>query len=795
MTSMQYVDWMNAAQQNLTGRDFFPEFEVNAMKAFYEGRSDVDVILNPETGNYQYVGNYNWYEMLNKKTYPMQQYNLSVTGGTKDVRYYLSAGYFNQKGLAKFADENYDRFNVMTNTTFRANSWIEMGLRTTLNITDDLSGPVNNSNDHYMTTVMLGDARPIMPLRHPDGNFAGNVGPNGNFTNLAAVQSQGGHTRQKANDVTTTALIVLTPFAGFKVNADYTYQYHSSIWKRYSRRYLDHLPDGTSSFFSHTNPPRVFYEQWDNRYQSFNLYGTYEMKFGKHEITPVIGFNQEWFSRRRIQTERRELFVNDIPSISLAGGLQTTTDLEEEWAIRGVFFRANYIYDEKYIFEVVSRYDGSSRFPKPDRFAVFPSVSAGWRVSKENFWSPLSDVVNELKIRGSYSSLGNQVTAGFYPYIANFGSEESAYLFGSTPGRLRTFTTPGLVSPHLTWETIVQQGLGVDFEALDKRLFGSFDVYARTTKDMLSRPAEVPAILGVGEPDANIADLRTKGWELLLGWNERVSTDLSYGITFTLWDWSAEITKFQNPAKSIGVNWNPSFYEGMTFGEIWGFVSDGLFKDDTEAAAWTQTGVGSPYAPRAGDMKFKDLDGEAGITRGANTVDNPGDRKIIGNSTPRYSFGLRLTAEWRGFDAAMFFQGVMKRDVWPSNMDMFLNHYGSQWAVPLAIHHDFWREDNQNALFPRPRFNGGAMVGNTGNMANTRFLQNAAYVRLKQLTVGYTVPFRHTDRIGVSKCRVYFSANNLWEAHNMFETFDPEIARVNAYPLFRSFSIGANLTF
>ena len=786
MNSLEYANWMNAARQTQNGRDYYDAFEMQAIQNFFNNPKDnPTVVLNPNTGLYQYVANTDWYKALNKPTYPMSQYSVNIGGGTKDVKYYTSASYFNQKGISKFMDENYDRFNITSDIMYRINHWMEAGMKSMIAISDNLTGGQNNSGTNAVLTTLAGDSRPTMPVYHPDGNFAGDTGgDNGYFTNLAAWQSLGGNSRTKGNDLTLQAKFIIKPFEGFKINTEYAYRYVNSSFKNYKRSYLDFNPAGGSRWFPHTSPNQVSYSESATHYQVFNIYGEYDKKFsGGHEIKLTLGFNQEVSKYRSVSASRTNLISNEVPYISTASGDRTTGDSANEWAIRGVPMRIIYSYKDKYMLTLIGRYDGNSRFPSKDRFAFFPSVSGAWRISKENFWDGIRPVMNDFKIKGGYGTLGNASGVGTYPYIANYGTSEVNYLFAGK--KEMTVTAPNLVSPTLTWETIKQFDLGVETAFIDNRLKASYEYYIKDVVDMLQAGKLLPAVLAVSEPTENAASMRTKGWELSIDWSDALDNGLNYGASFSLWDSKSWITKFDNPTNNLGSN-----YVGQVFGDIWGYTVEGLFKTDEEAAAWNQSAVQniSPY--RAGDIKLADLNGDGVVSRGANTLDDSGDLSVIGNNFARYQFSLRLDSEWKGFDANVFFQGTGKRQVYPSSV-FFYNHYTSEWAVPQKLNTDYWREDNPDAYFPRPRLN----AGNTVNTAQTRFLQNAAFCRLKQLTFGYTLPFKYTDKIAISKCRVYFSANNLWELSKMtFKSFDPEQPQMNAYPFPRSFSFGANIT-
>ena len=786
MNSMEYTQWMNDANTTSNGSNYFDEVTMEHVRAYFNDPvNNLPVFHHPDDSEskWRYCGNTDWYEALNKKSYPMQQYNLSVQGGSETAQYMTSAGMFQQDGISKWTDEDYKRFNILSHVNYKVNDWLQVGLRATMAMVKQKTAANAKDGSSSLSTIIPGDSRPLMPVYHPDGHFSGYCG-DGYFTNLAARLSQGGTGEMRDNSIYATAFAKLTPLEGLEINVDYTYNYDNYSFKNYMREYIDYDANGNpGSIFPHTSPSQVSYSKTESQYDVFNAYATYKKKFNDvHAIEGMIGFNQESMTYKGVGLSRNNLIVNDIPFLNLATGDRTTSDYMNQWAIRGAFFRLFYAYNDKYIVQVNGRYDGSSRFPKDDRFAFFPTFSLAWRLSQEKFWDPLRDVVSDFKIRGSYGALGNQVVSSYYPYIQTYTSGEVNFLFNGE--KQMGVYAPGLVSDQLTWETVKQWDLGFNFTMLDNRLTGEFDYYVRTTEDMLTKSKTLPSILGVTEPQMNAADLQTRGWELALTWNDALDNGFSYSATLSLSDYQAEITKYDNPTKNLSDN----YYEGKKLGEIWGFVTEGLFQSDEEAASYDQSEVVG-YTQYAGDLKFKDLNGDGRVTRGENTVYNSGDLKVIGNETPRYNFGLRGTAAYKGFDFTLFFQGTMKRDVMPASA-FYLSHYTSQWSVPQEMNYDYWREDNTDAFFPRARLNGSAV-----NEKQTRFMLNAAYIRCKQLAIGYTIPKRITDKIKISKLRVYFNADNLFEFSGMPDTFDPELATVNAYPFMRAYSFGANLTF
>lgn len=791
MNSMEYTQWMNDANTTSNGSNYFDDITMEHVRNYYNDPvNNLPVFHHPDdaASKYRYCGNTDWYEALNKKSYPMQQYNISVQGGSETAKYMTSAGMFQQDGISKWTDEDYKRFNVLQHVNYKVNNWLQVGLRATLSMVKMNTGPQNKYGNNSLGATIPGDSRPLMPVYHPDGHFTGYCG-DGYFTNQAAWLSQGGSAEMRNNNMYATAFAKLNPLEGLEINVDYTYNYYNYSFKNHVREYIDYDADGNpGSIFPHTSPNQVSYTKNESQYDVFNAYATYKKKFNKvHALEGMIGFNQENATYKGVGLSRNNLIANDIPFLNLATGDRSTSDYMNQWAIRGAFFRLFYAYDDKYLVQVNGRYDGSSRFPKDDRFAFFPTFSLGWRLSQEKFWKPIAHIVNDFKIRGSYGALGNQVLhqngyASYYPYISTYSTGEVGYLFNSE--KQMGVYAPGLVSDQLTWETVKQWDLGFNISMFDSKLTGEFDYYVRTTEDMLTKSKTLPSILGVSEPQMNAADLRTKGWEVALTWKSSLQNGLAYSATLSLSDYQAEITKYDNPTKNL----SDSYYEGKKLGEIWGFVTEGLFQSDEEASAWDQSKIVG-FTQYAGDIKFADLDGDGKVTRGENTVNNSGDLKVIGNETPRYNFGIRGTAEYKGFDFTLFFQGTMKRDIIPSKT-FYLSHYGSQWSVPQKMNYDYWREDNREAFFPRARFNADAT-----NQNQTRFMLNGAYIRCKQLALGYTIPKYITEKAKISKLRVYFNADNLFEFSGMPDTFDPELATVNAYPFIRSFSFGANLTF
>ncbi|GAA4444768.1 TonB-dependent receptor [Ravibacter arvi] len=785
MDAMERMTYMNEANNRVNGRPYyqFDEYYEAAIRAHYNDPSQPETFQHPNEGPnvYAFSANTNWPKILLRDNYPMQQYNATISGGSDRFDYYTSVGYFKARGITRNFDEKFSRYNVMSNLNYDLAKWMRVGAKISVNASNKHYPPNDNVNNFDENRNMFQVHQwANWPVYLPDGKYASL----GSVPNVVQMHKEGGYRDRDVFDAWMTGLVKLTPIKNVSFNLDYSFNFKDTLEVDYRRRLPMYDRAGLSGYYPYTNPSSVQRTNKNNRYYVFNAYADYANTFAeKHYLKVMVGFNQENASNRLYSARREKLIVETMPFMNLAYGERFANDGQTEYAIRGAFGRLNYSYADKYLLEFNGRYDGSSKFPKRDRFAFFPSISLGWRLDNENFLSGIRNTFNLLKLRGSVGNLGNQNIdgMGYYPYIATYGAGLGGYLL-SGDNQMAVYA-PGLVSPNLTWETVTQKNIGIDFAVLENRLNATFDVYQRDTKDMLTKSVTLPAVLAVGEPRANAADLRTRGFDLTLNWNDQVGK-VRYGVTLLLSDYKARITRFSNPAGLIA-----DHYVGRNIGEIWGLETGGIFQTDEEAAKLDQSQIAGRKR-EAGDLWFVDQNGDGKITRGKQTLDDHGDMKIIGNNTPRYSYGFRGNLSWKGFDLDIFFQGVAKRDMQIAG-NYFVGQYNDEWSVQGKVGTDWWSPTNRDAYFPRPLITGGTDVTTT----QTRYLQNAAYLRLKQLTLGYTIPAIITEKLGMKRMQLYFSGNNMWEATKMIRIADPEQSSAMSYPLNRAFSVGANIGF
>ena len=619
----------------------------------------------------------------------------------------------------------------------------------------------------------------------------------------------------------------LTPIEGMSVNAEFNYRSDHNDTKQYFLQTYMWDVDGNPIANNPDNWPmggvgsRVYNYNIRSNYFNPNIYADYGRTFNEvHNFKIMAGYQSEWYHQDYFNAAR-EGIVNNLPFLNTTSQNPTVGGGADTWTTAGVFGRLNYDYAGRYLIEGNLRYDASSRFRKGSRWTWSPSFSLGWNVAQEEFWSDMIDKVNTLKFRYSWGKLGNQNTNNWYPTYATLGYNSNNYtgwLTGVTQG---TASMPGLIATSLTWEKNRTWDIGFDLGMLNNRLTLTADYYNRKTIDMVGPGPVLPDVLGTSSPNINNLAMTSRGWELTVSWRDRVG-EVTYGITANLYDHTTEIDDYPNPTSNLS-----NYFKGRKLGDIYGFEAIGLARSDEEMnahldamdEAYTIANGHAPANPRqgqsilgtgwqAGDVMYKDIDGDGEITQGDFTNGNSGDYKVIGNSTARYNFGVNLDAQWKGFDIRVFLQGTLKRDYWASGVMMFGATNSGKWqAIGLEPHLDYFRpEDTTDPLGPNvdgyyPR----VMFGGPNNTyTNSLYLQNAAYCRLKNVTVGYTLPMELTRRFYVEKLRVFFSGENLATLTNFTKTGDPELIDAynsqgwgygKVYPLSRVFSFGLNVTF
>ncbi|MEY8686349.1 TonB-dependent receptor [Bacteroides sp. AN502(2024)] len=773
---------------------------------------------------YHYYANTDFWHHLFQENKPLMNHDISISGGTKKMKYFLSGGYNQEEGMIKKNTDKFNKTNFRSKISFDVNDYVNISNNTAFFHSKYTFPNGGGSNWYFDTSQTHGLA--CFPTQNPDGTSIVSHAFNGYrvMNGLLALRDKGKHTSgDRTDDFSTTTELTITPIKGLELKGNFTYNVNNRrIMNRYVPTEYSQYPgeveilDEPSLYMENRLKEETDYEH----YLATNLYATYSGSFlQKHNYKVTAGFNYETKYMKYTSSYGYNLMSETLNDFNLIGEdsegerRMEVKGGQNEYALAGYFGRINYDYAGKYLLELSGRYDGSSRFSSKDRWGFFPSASVGWRLSEESFMAPTKSWLSNLKFRYSYGNLGNQ-QVGYYDYIRTVNINTQSYLFGGKLPSSASISAP--VSGNLTWEVVEHHNLGLDASFLNNRLNFTGEYYIRNTKDMLTAGISLPAVYGTSSPKMNSADMQTKGYELSLGWQDMfklAGKPFAYQINLTFNDYISKITKFNNPEKAFA----KKYYEGMRIGEIWGYHIDGMFATDEEAANYKvdqrrvndiiNSSSGSLKGLHAGDLRFADLDGDDIISTGEDTVDDPGDRRIIGNSEPRYQYGANMAFQWCGFDFSIFFQGIGRMDWYPaSEAELFWGPFNRPYAtfLPKNFLEQCWSEDNPDAYFPRPRayvaFDNLSNQNRELTAANDRYLQNIGYCRLKNLTIGYSLPKQWTQKIGIDLLRVYFSGENLayWSGIKT-DYIDPEQARrggdLKVYPWQKTFTFGINVNF
>jgi len=682
------------------------------------------VIIDPnDPEKWFYAGNYDWYDFFLNDYATTFDNTLSIHGKTENVNYYLSSNYMSEDGLIKIAEDSYNRLNLRSKLEFKVTDWLSLSNNTVL---------LNTSRNKPSQDILYGIYYPV-PVQvpyNPDGTWSDTYGGR----EAARVKEGGTHNEETNGFQSTLALKASFLQDALQIKGDFTYKRQNTS-QAFTRKKIYYSPgpgivrdDGTNN------------SAWDwyfnDRYSVANIYTSYNKTFNKHFIYALAGYNQESRVSQNFWAERAELITDDLPSIELATGEMDVGADYYDWAIRGAFFRFNYIFDSKYIVEMNARYDGSSRFPEENRYGFFPSFSGAWRISEESFMDFSDNVLSNLKFRASWGVLGNQ-QIGPYDYLQKMSTYKIGEILGGT--RPVAVGPPQLVAQNFTWETVETTNFGADIGLFENQLTVEYDYYFRDTKNMLTTGKELPGVLGAAEPTENAADLRTTGWELSIILNKQfmmANDPFILSGRFILSDSRSVITRFDNPTKLLS-----QYYEGYEIGTIWGLENDGYFNNEEEIDAGPDQRWLSPWgrATQVGWSRYVDQNSDGYINDGSYTVDDPGDLKIIGNNSSRYRFGIDLSGNWKGFDLRIFFQGIAKKDFYPQGYFYWGQFYKPYQNTYEHMKDKTWTEENMDAPFPRNT----AWLADVGGKGlareQTQFLMNAGYIRLKNLMLGYTI--------------------------------------------------------
>ncbi|MEI6866522.1 TonB-dependent receptor [Flavicella sp.] len=739
-----------------------------------------------------------WDDIIFNDMSERRKHNLNITGGDEKLNYYISAGAYHEGGLLAVGDESFQRYNLDAKFSTQVNKWLNIELLTKVmkSYSDFPTEVSSNSVAWNKSRVLdlLSKLKPTLPLVDPI--YGSELLQHKYYT---AWDSQRAKTEN--NQLILIPRIIIEPIKDLKFTAQLNYKRNNNLQEVIILSSQVIRPSGLIDQVSQEN---TSYSATlvTNETFSPNIFTTYDKSVGNHNFHGIIGYQSEVYDFHSLSGYTNYLITDSVVSFDTSlSDDQLLSDAISNWSTQSVFSRFRYNYKEKYLFEFSYRRDGSSRFEPDNRWAGFPSYSVGYNIAKEDFW-PFDDI-STFKVRGSYGTLGNQNVPNFL-YLTNIAlnTTGTAYLFD---GEREIYSyTPNLGSENLTWETVKTTDIGFDVNALNNRLGFGFSWYRTDIDGMVAQGVDLPTQLGATAPQTNIGTSRVQGWELEATWKQQLG-DFGYNIRAVLSDYKRTIVDYPNESKSLNM-----YRKGQDLGEIMGLTWDGWFMTDAEAAnhsidqSWV---TGWDYS--AGDTKYKDLNGDNVIDRGDWVEGDTGDFSVIGNSTPRYQYAINLGVNYKNFDFNAFIQGVGKKDVLLSNHIRFRGPASGEFHFNVWEEHlDYFRAEdtasplgaNTDAYFPKPYMNGTGRNNKNYRYNVDRYIQNGAYVRLKSIQIGYTIPRSVTRKYKINKIRIFLTGENLFTISDLM-FFDPEIVTssvagsAQSYPLSKLISTGINLSF
>ena len=738
-----------------------------------------------------FFANTDWLSQVLNKFAPQQNYNVTLSGSLGSSGYMLSYRYFDQKGLTVGSSTGEKRHNVR----FKMDTKLldRVTLSSNLSYTSrKVTSPVNSltSGGGAIYTAMR--IAPNAPVKYTDGTWA----YGGGNTNPVAVLNDGGRSVTSTDEFSLLEVLKVDILKGWDVSATYNLTSSNGLREILKKTITFNNPEDGSSYV-YAQPNTLKNIDIRNLQQTFILQTNFDFTFGKHNLSGVVGMSQEWYKGTSFSASRNNLITEQDPALNLGDASTMSNDASSSrWALRSGFGRISYNYDERYLLEANLRYDLSSRFHKSNRGGWFPSVSAGWRLSEERWMQFAKPVFDNIKIRASWGMLGNQyVGSSEYPYLSvlkSFNSEVSLIGANATTG----YAQSTLANPNLSWEQIKMFDVGLDLAMLGNRLTFSFDWYDKDTEGILLQ-LNYPAQIGAKPSEQNAGKVNNKGWEIDLGWREQRG-DFFYGIGFNLSDVKNKIVDLAGNAPDL------SGYQirmvGYSIDAFYGYVADGLMSpEDFKISDPVNNNYSLPKIPvilgndyQPGDIKYKDISGPDGVPDGRITPEY--DKVVLGSNIPRYTYSIRGDFGWKGIDFSFVIQGVGKCDGY---LEGSARHaFQDMAAYPQKVHLDRYNvvtNPNLNASYPRLTYN----TSFNQSTFSTYWMEDASYMRLKNIQLGYTFPEKWMKKARIDKLRIYLSADNLFTVSKYFYAYDPEtpVSKGGYYPQVKTFVIGLNLNF
>lgn len=751
---------------------------------------NMNVRPNPNADRWEYFDNNNWIKEGMDKYNHQQNHSLSVGGGESKLNYLFTGAYYKRDGVLRFGPDDNTRINLKLNVNAELSKYISLKLTTgyiNTRIRENAFGTEQIINRLYRSRTRQSLYTPAEDTTGQPYNGDLQINPvdiekNGGLDN----RKYGTFTSRLGFQVKNVVPGLTLDVIGWRNQGDYNAQKDSRSITWYGRSF--------ATTRAQVNVPNAISVTKNKSYQNnLQSFLTYKLKLNKHEFTILQGGSYEEFRKDEMNSIGQNISNNDFFSLNYADPLTVRSSQKiETWALASLFGRLNYSFAGKYLLEASYRYDGSSRLAPKHRWDLFPSFSAAWRVSEEDFFKDNVPFVQNFKIRGSWGQLGNGSPLGLYPYMPLLVSGLSNPNNATTPAlvlndvRSQYIYQDTLESPDVTWETVQQSNIGIDLGLLDNRLTITADYYVKKNKDMLAY-LNLPNIIGIGTPAYNVGEMKSWGTELEVKWKDHIG-DIEYRLGFNISDNQNKLLKYEGK-NSIGTGGVVKYMQGYALNTVWGYQTAGLIQSKEDLDTY-KSGFNTQYFTNLGpgDMKYVDKDGNRILGIGDGTPQNPGDLVYLGTTNARYNYGFDVGFSWKGFDFSAFFQGAAKRKF--LIREETLSPMLGTADMPWTIHWDRWTPDNPNAFFPRMY-----QTDAHNFKPSDRWVQDGSYLRLKNIQLGYTVP---VNKKFIRNLQVYISGQDLWEKTKVLSVFDPEVGNnvdATSYPFYRTVSFGVNAGF
>ncbi|MDR2915032.1 MAG: TonB-dependent receptor [Tannerella sp.] len=785
------ISRINASVNSVTGAAT-GNAELSAERSSWIGNPNYN--YRPNGSRWDLFTSTNWMEEGLDNYGTQQDHSVSVSGGGEKTRYYISGGFFAKEGILKYGPDGNKRTNLRISLDTELNKYVSVDLLAIYqqNFVEQSSYGSNN------ILSLLYSNRGRQPIYQPEEDTKYNANPyNGDLQdNPIDLMKNSGFDKRYTDHYTGKIGVQFKNFVKgltIDVNASRKASYYRQEIDRRRTAWAGRNGDGERRSVS----PNYVSKTKDHAYQDkIEALLNYDYKITNHSFHVLLGASYEQYKKDQITARANNLLSNDFFSLNFYENSEAAnsilSDLIQPWKMASLFGRLNYSFADRYLLEANFRYDGSSRLDPDQRWDIFPSFSAGWRVSEEAWFESMREYVGNFKVRASWGQLGNSSALdGYFPYLGLLTNKNNTTSTGTVINLLGNpaYWQATMASKDITWEIIESTNIGIDLGLLRNRLNLTADYYWKRNKNMMAE-MQVGHIIGVGVPAQNIGELKTWGWEISANWNDKIG-EVSYQVGFNISDSQNELVKYDGA--SVVKEGLVNRLEGYPLNSVWGYKTDGYWSSRQEYLDYKAANPGyesfNDNMVTGGDVKYVSQ-GKADHTIGAGnaTPEDSGDLVYLGTTTPRYLYGINLGAQWRGFDFSVFFQGVGKRSFLIRTNT--IAPFAESQLMPWTIHMDYWTENNQNAMFPR------IINQNTYNYKpSDKWVQDGSYIRLKNLQVGYTIPI---SKKYIENLRVYIAGTDLWEHTDVLDVFDPEAGNDTQrayYPFFRTWTTGVNITF